>query len=299
MRQIPDELAARIDSGTANLATAFILTRADGTRLGFTDHDRDLVVQGVLCEAASGWTGGAADSELGFSPGTASAQGALESAALEEADIARGLYDGATVDAWRVDWSDPSLSVLLWSGRISRLVREGPRFTAEIAGPLAALDQVAGRTFGKLCDAALGDARCKADVSGSAFNGAGTVVSVHDNRRLVVTGLDGFAAGWFAHGRLVFASGAATDLVAQVAAHQAGAAGVALVLRERPLAEVAAGDGFTVRAGCDKRYSTCRALFGNSLNFQGFPHIPGDDFLMAYPRSDGRNDGTSRRGGSA
>ena len=279
MRQIPDELAARIDSGAANLATAFILTRADGTRLGFTDHDRDLVVQGVLCEAASGWTGGVADSELGFSPGTASAQGALESAALEEADIARGLYDGATVEAWRVDWSDPSLCVRLWSGRISRLVREGARFTAEIAGPLAALDQVAGRTFGALCDAGLGDE---------------AVVSVYDNRRLVVSGLDSFEAGWFAHGRLAFTSGAAAGLVAQVADHQNGAAGVALVLRERPPADVAAGDGFTVRAGCDKRFSGCQTRFGNSLNFQGFPHIPGDDFLMAYPRADARNDGTSR-----
>lgn len=295
MRQIPAELAARMDSGAANLCTAFILTRADGTRLGFTDHDRDLTVQGVLCGAASGWTGGVADSELGFSPGAVSAQGALDSAVLDEADIARGLYDGATVEAWRADWTDPSLCVLLWSGRISRLVREGGRFTAEISGPLAALDQVAGRTFGALCDASLGDARCKADVAGSTFNGAGTVVQVYHNRRLTASGLDGFAAGWFAHGRLVFTSGAATGLVAQVADHQSGAAGVALVLRERPLADVAPGDGFTVRAGCDKRFATCQARFGNSLNFQGFPHIPGDDFLMAYPRADARNDGTSRR----
>ncbi len=295
MRTVPAELAARIESGAANLCTAWIVTRGDGTMLGFTDHDRDLVVQGVACAAATGWTAGAADAALGFSPGTAAAAGALDSETITEADIARGLYDGAAIAAWRVDWSEPELYVRLWSGTISRLVREGPGFTAEIEGPLAALDRVAGRTYGRLCDADLGDGRCKADVSGGAFNGAGAVVSVRDNRRLVVSGLDGFDAGWFARGRLVFTSGANAGATALVAAHEAGAGGVVLTLFERPLAGIAPGDGFTVRAGCDKRFETCATRFDNTLNFQGFPHIPGDDFLMAYPREGQKNDGSSRR----
>ncbi|HST90970.1 MAG TPA: hypothetical protein VLJ13_02095, partial [Brevundimonas sp.] len=31
------------------------------------------------------------------------------------------------------------------------------------------------------------------------------------------------------------------------------------------------------------------------INFQGFPDIPGDDFLTAAPVEGGRNDGRSRR----
>jgi len=220
MRAVPDLLAERMESGAASLCHVWILTRTDGVRLGFTDHDQDLTVAGVLCSAASGWTGGAAQSGLGFVPGSLSAEGALDSDAIDEGDIAAGLYDGARLEQRRVDWSSPELEVLIWRGQISRLVRQGEHLMAEIEGPLAALDRVVGRTFGRLCDADLGDRRCRARVTPNA-NG------------------------------------------------------------QRPT--------------CDKRYSTCQTQFANGMNFQGFPHIPGDDFLTLYPTEGGRNDGRSRR----
>ncbi|HEX8232810.1 MAG TPA: DUF2163 domain-containing protein [Caulobacteraceae bacterium] len=296
MRFIPGEFAARLDGGAANLCTCWIVTRADGARMGFTDHDRPLEVDGVSCAAASGWTAGAAEAELGFAAGTASAEGVLDGEAISERDIAAGLFDGAEVEAWRVDWGEPSLKVMLWSGTVARLVREGQRFTAEVEGPLARLERVAGRTYGRLCDAILGDGRCRKDVSVAAFNGAGVVLAVEDNRRLVVSGLEDFAAGWFARGRLVFTGGENAGGSAQVAAHDVGAAGVVLVLQERPAFAVAAGDGFEVRAGCDKRWGTCGAKFANTINFQGFPHIPGDDFLLARAAEGEVNDGGSRVG---
>ena len=160
MKTVPSALVARIESGAARLAHVWLLTRRDDQQLGFTDHDRDLTHDGVTCRAASGWTAGAADAGLGFAPGSASATGGLDSDALTDADIASGLYDGCVIECRRVDWSEPTLFVRLWSGTITRLKRDGAAFTAEIEGPLAALDRVAGRTFGRLCDANLGDGRC-------------------------------------------------------------------------------------------------------------------------------------------
>jgi hypothetical protein len=107
-----------------------------------------------------GWLAGAADAALGFAPGAASATGGLDSEALTESDIAAGLYDGCGIECRRLDWAEPTLFVSLWSGTLARLRREGEAFSAEIEGPLAALDRVAGRSFGRLCDANLGDARC-------------------------------------------------------------------------------------------------------------------------------------------
>lgn len=216
MRTVPPALAARIESGATALCHAWIVSRPDGLRLGFTDHDRDLVVDGVVCAAASGWSAGAAQSELGFSPGLASAAGALSSDAIDAADVEAGLFDGAGVEAWRLDWSEPGLKVLLWRGSIARLVRGGEAFTAEIEGPLAALERVAGRTYGRGCDASLGDARCGVDLA--ALPGA----------------------------------------------------------------------------VCDKRFATCAATFANAINFQGFPTIPGEDFLAAYPATGERHDGSRR-----
>jgi uncharacterized phage protein (TIGR02218 family) len=35
-------------------------------------------------------------------------------------------------------------------------------------------------------------------------------------------------------------------------------------------------------AGCDKQFATCRDRFGNAANFRGFPHIPGNDYVISH-----------------
>jgi uncharacterized phage protein (TIGR02218 family) len=57
---------------------------------------------------------------------------------------------------------------------------------------------------------------------------------------------------------------------------------------------LSAGDTFSITAGCDKSFSTCRDRFANILNFRGFPHIPGNDFAFSYPvPGDSGNNGSS------
>ena len=52
----------------------------------------------------------------------------------------------------------------------------------------------------------------------------------------------------------------------------------------KPEETIAEGDAFTIRAGCDKRMETCGAKFANTLNFRGFPLMPGNDCVTSYPR---------------
>ncbi|QTC91603.1 baseplate hub domain-containing protein [Brevundimonas goettingensis] len=171
MRDIPEELAARIESGAATLCHAWVLTTVDGGMLGFTDHDRDLTLGGVICKAASGWTAGAAEGEVGLAAGSLVVGGALDSETLTEADITAGRYDGARVETWKVDWARPDLKVRLSVGTVAKMRREGDRFLADLQGPLAALERVVGRTYGRDCDAVLGDGRCGVDRE--AFPGLG------------------------------------------------------------------------------------------------------------------------------
>lgn len=154
MRALPEGL------DLSRLCQAWIVTRTDGAKLGFTDHDRDLVVDAVTCRAGGGWSPGASDCAAGYAPGQGAALGVLDDAGITEADLAAGLYDGAEVAALRVDWRAPSRLVRLWTATISAVGREGQAFKATLAGPLATLERVAGRTFTRLCDARLGDTRC-------------------------------------------------------------------------------------------------------------------------------------------
>lgn len=169
MREIPVELAARIESGAATLCHVWLLTRRDGATMGFTDHDRDLIVGGVTCSAGSGWTAGARENRVDAA-GAASVAGGLDDLGIQEVDLEQGLYDEAEVELWRVDWRRPDLKVRLWRGRLARVRRQGQAFTADLEGPMAMLERVIGRTFGRDCSAQLGDARCGVDVT--AFPGA-------------------------------------------------------------------------------------------------------------------------------
>ena len=167
MRQIPEEMAVRIESGAATLCHAWRVTRADGVQLGFTDHDRALEVDGTVCSPVDGFETGVREGEAGFEPGSLTLGGSLaeEGEGLTEVAIDAGLFDRARVELWWVDWSEPELKVRLWVGSIRGLRREGGRLTVELEGPLAALDRRIGRTYGRLCDARLGDSRCGVDMA--------------------------------------------------------------------------------------------------------------------------------------
>jgi hypothetical protein len=170
MRDVPEALATRIEGGAATLCHAWVLRRSDGAVLGFTDHDQDLDLGGVTCRAASGWTAGAALSETGFRCGSISAAGGLDEAALTDGDLEAGLYDGAQVELWRVDWRNPDVRILIQKALMTRIRRDGSAFTAELEGPLGVLEKVVGRTYGRQCDATLGDSRCGVDIA--SFPGA-------------------------------------------------------------------------------------------------------------------------------
>ena len=49
---LSEAFAAHLASGITTLARCWALTRADGTVLGFTDHDRDIGFDGIVFKAS-------------------------------------------------------------------------------------------------------------------------------------------------------------------------------------------------------------------------------------------------------
>ena len=163
-------MASALNAGAAKLCHVWRLTRQDGAVLGFTDHDRDLSFMGVTCRAQSGLTQGAASGDLGMdSPDNLAVAGLISGVALAAADIEAGLYDEAELRVFIVDWTDPSQYVELDGGYLARLEVAGGMddadgaFIAHVEGVAARLERSIGRSFGFVCDAALGDARCGLD----------------------------------------------------------------------------------------------------------------------------------------
>jgi uncharacterized phage protein (TIGR02218 family) len=294
MRTIPSALQAKLDSGVTTLCRCWVVTRRDGVVLGFTDHDEDIVVDGVTCRAGTGIAGSEAVDQLGLAVAGSEIAGALADDTLSEADLAAGHYDAASVAFSIVDWSEPALNVLMARAALGEVRREGTAFAAELRSLAHRLAEESGRLYTATCAADLGDARCTVDLDDPAFRGTGAITALAGDSLFYASGLDGFADGWFTEGRLTFTSGANNGLAVEVKVHRVGDDGVTLSLWQVMPEPVEAGDAFTVTAGCDKRFATCRDRFANAVNFRGFPHIPGNDFVVSYPNTgEPGNDGRS------
>ena len=287
MRQLHPELAARLDGGVTSLCTCWLLTRSDGIVLGFTDHDEPLEIDGVPCAPGSSFRTAALESQIGLAADATEVEGALSSGAIRAEDVATGRYDGAAVERWLVDWTAPHLRHLVFRGTLGEIVREGEVFRAEVLGLSAALNRPIGRVFQRRCDARLGDHRCGVDLGAPGRRAEG-VVEATGALGLRVSGLDGFAPGWFSNGALVWTAGARAGLDGIVLAHRVDGGAHWLDLAGAGVP----GDAFRVTAGCDGSLALCAGRFGNTANFRGFPHMPGEDWALApYPAAGGAHDG--------
>jgi uncharacterized phage protein (TIGR02218 family) len=165
-----------------------------------------------------------------------------------------------------------------------------------VRGLAQELNQPMGRVFGHSCDADLGDTRCKIDLTNAAYRGNGVVTVVMDARRFQASGLGAFASGWFTGGKLTFTSGANAGRAMEVKRHALTSGNVTVELWQPMTEAVAAGNAFSVTAGCDKQFGTCKAKFANQVNFRGFPYMPGNDAVLSYPARGDALDGKSRYG---
>ncbi|WP_416881819.1 DUF2163 domain-containing protein [Marivita sp.] len=289
-----EALAAHLGTGVTTVARAWEVRRRDGRRFGFTDHDLDLSFDGLVFRADTGMSAAAVQQGTGLSVDNSEAIGALSDASVTEADIAAGRFDGAEVTAWLVNWADVSARKVLFRGSLGEITRTGGAFTAELRGLTEWLNRPVGRVYQAPCLAVLGDAACRVDTEASGMWAEAVVTSVTAKGGLGLSGASGFEAQWFQRGRLTVLDGAAEGLWAVIKRDVLFEDGAREVDLWEPLrAAVAVGDRVKLIVGCDKRFETCRMKFDNVVNFQAFPDIPQEEWVMIHPTA------TRSRGGGS
>lgn len=290
-----EALHAHAATGATTMCRAWIVSRKDGVVLGFTDHDLDLVIDGVTCRADAGLSARALQQTTGLSVDNSEASGALSDASITEADIQAGRFDGAEVLIHLVNWAAPDERIVEFRGTLGEITRSGGAFQAELRGLTEQLNQPQGFAFQPGCSAILGDRRCRFDTATPGFVVEGAPEMVGDGTVFLFSTLPTFADRWFQHGKFEVISGEAAGLIGVVKTDRVEGGGRRIELWQSIAATLAPGDLVRISAGCDKSAETCRAKFGNFLNFRGFPHILGEDWLSSYPGQDRPNSGRSRR----
>jgi uncharacterized phage protein (TIGR02218 family) len=289
-----EALYAHLESGATTVCRAWTVTRKDGVVMGFTDHDQDLVVAGVVCRADTGMTARALQQTTGLSVDNTEAVGALSAASIREGDVLAGRFDGADIRAFLVNWLNPDDWIEQFRGTFGEILRSGGAFRAELRGLTEALNRPQGYAYQPGCSAVLGDARCRFATMTAGYFAERVVETVEDGQVFGFAAFAGFDDRWFDHGRFEMLTGAAAGLVGMVRTDRFDGVGRKISLWQSIGAEVAPGDTLRVYAGCSKSAVTCRTKFLNLQNFRGFPHIPGDDWLASYPVQDRPNVGGPR-----
>lgn len=268
---------AALSGELTTLAVCWRLVRRDGIALGFTTHDRPLLIGGMRFDSAPGMVPSAIIVSDSIEVDTMEIGGALNASGISVVDLAAGRYDGATVRLFLIDWRDPGAGQhLLASGTLGAVqAGSGPDcgFSATLRGPTAALAAARIETFSPECRAALGDRRCRVSMRGRVV--ASTIVAAA-GETMQVMGLDELRAPDFVAGRVRIVDGPMAGIERLVLAAEG-----ALLRLDEPLA-VLPGTGVEVREGCDRRFVTCCERFANAVNFRAEPHVPGGDILTRF-----------------
>lgn len=265
-------LVAHRDLRTTTLAWCWKVSRRDGQIFGFTSLDRTIVINGLQYEGASGFTPTAVQGSADLSVQNMDTTGFLDSDSITEADLLAGLWDGATIEVFEVNYKDLTAGQMYLAGGTIGNVKAGRNaFTCEVRGLTQKVQQPVGRVYAPSCAADLGDTECKVNLP--ALSVAGSVTSV-TGRRNFSDSTKAQAADYFGAGVVTWTSGLNNTLRMEVQSFTAGAFELVLPMPY----PVALSDTFTVVPGCRKRRTEdCKNKYSNVINFRGVPDLPLND----------------------
>jgi uncharacterized phage protein (TIGR02218 family) len=264
-----------LDKDLCSAAFCWRLERRDGVALGFTTHDRDLAIGGLVYRAAPGMLPSAISLSNGFDAESLDVKGALTDRAISAADLGAGRWDGAAVTVFMTDWEAPGAEVFAVArGELGEVSTKSDAYEAELRGPAALLDAPVVEQTSPECRASLGDKRCRIDMAGRT-----TLTRVAEAIEADVVEVEAMVGGAYAGGLLRWLGGPNSGLESLILAAEDGL----LTLAEPPPFAPAPGDPVEIREGCDKSLATCSGRFANAVNFRGEPHLPGIDLLTRYP----------------
>ena len=274
MKILTTEMSAHLSQEVTSLATCWKLSRKDGTVQGFTDHDDDISLSGVLYLSSSGFTPSAISSSSQLNVDNLDVEGVLDSNIISKDDLLSGLYDHAEIQIFQVNYNAPDAgTIILRTGWIGEVSVSQDRFIAEVRGLSQRLSQNIGEIFSPTCRANFADSLCGLDENN--YKSTGSITSVISNSEFLDS-TRSENAGIFTHGVVKFTSGNNIGQFFEV--KTSNISEIKLMLPATN--DIMVGDNYEIIEGCDKRFETCVNRFDNAINFRGEPHVPGIDRLL-------------------
>jgi uncharacterized phage protein (TIGR02218 family) len=278
---VPAALLTHEIGECTTLARLYKAALKNGTVYGFTGLDRDVPYGGVTYKADSGF----APSDYVFSDTLAvdnmEVTGYLDSSQITRADLDAGIWDGATITVYEVNYADLTMTHTIVSvSTIGQITQGKQQLIAEIRGLTQALDKNIVRLIGSDCQHDFCDTNgikfgSGCSLSAGAWTVTGTVASVSSDTLTIHDAARTEANHYYTGGMITWTSGLNNGLKMETSDNTSGQFTLSLPM---PYA-ITVGDTYSLLAGCDKSKATCIAR-SNMVNHGGFPDVPGIDRVL-------------------
>lgn len=287
MKAATSGMATHIAQGQTTLTTCLKLTLLDGTVIGITEHDQDLVFSGVTYLAQAGFSKMNISDKSNGDASTMDLKGMVDDTYFTADGIRARKFDFAGFEVFMVNWGNLSHGrILMMTGKAGVAVIDEFEFTLPLFGLAYRLAQTGGELLSRDCRVDFGSPRC---APGGSLDGGtsidslmqtGTVTSTDGYKNIVVTGISDIGKP-LDGGLLTWLTGNNANLSIEAATVNFGTSTITLYLKAFLLIQV--GDTFKLQPACDKSIQTCAGSYANAVNFQAEPNVPGDDALLNYP----------------
>lgn len=269
---VPALLAAHYLLKTTTLAIGISITRTDNAVFGLTSADITQTISGVT--HIPGLQVKNLDIAAGLAVDNLELRLLDDTSLITRADALSGIWRNASFTMFEYNYVTPTDGInTLIKGRFGEVTLGNGEIVVELRGLQQALQQSVGSVSSKTCRARLGDAACTKPLGPLTVTGTLTAVN---GKQIFTDTARTEADDWFAEGIFTFTSGPCAGLSQKVKTYAADTFTLSLPMILQP----AVGNTYSVVAGCRKRLlEDCITKFGNVLNFQGEPHLPGMDAL--------------------
>ena len=291
MKDTPAPLVAHYQQVVATRAKCVIIKLRNGVFKRFTEHTKDLVIDGNLYVTGAGISRSAIQQKSGASKDNMDLMGIIDSAEVTDKDILSNLYQDAEMWTFEVNYKDVDMGKnKLTYGRLGEITYgDDGTFKIKHRGITSLFENAIGRKYGKLCHYTLGDTGCGVDTSLAAWKKTGTLTAITSRRRLEDTSRTE-ADNFFQYGELTMTSGANSGLSVDVKSNTD--AGIIVCVIPFPF-DLLVGESYEIIAGCNHKLKDkgdvwgspytghCGpAKFDNAARFPGHPEIPGADHVL-------------------
>ena len=282
MKTLPAPLAAHIASGSTTLGYLLRVTRVapDNIVFAFTSAQEDVTYNAIVYRASPGLDVSSIQISSGASVDNLELTTLDDESTFTRTEVLGGLWRNAVFIISRYNYMNISDGVEdIMAGTFGEIKYLRGKLVIELRGLQQYLQQPIGEVTSPTCRARLGDVRCSINLA--VWTVSSTVTSVTNAQNFTASGLTQ-VADYFGEGLLTWESGPSIHMSQKVKTHAAGG----IIQLSLPMfSAIAIGHTFSITAGCRKRPTQdCRNKFNNILNFQGEPHLPGQDALTKSPK---------------